>query len=156
MGVPDFPDSQSRSLAPRGGPGLNSGVALFARLPVEFARHASAPVLAAHVSLELMDCGRLRPANDVECHRLVGLAAETFDFEVRIAAVEGVTEDRGAAPALGKLACAGSRQRRRDDPRPCGLSPPNAGRMRHRLLLATWCPCPIKARAPCTGNRAIG
>jgi hypothetical protein len=74
---------------------LNSGVALFARLPVEFVRHASAPVLAAHISLELIDRGRLRPSNDVECHRLVGLAAETFDLEVRIAAVEGATEGRG-------------------------------------------------------------
>jgi hypothetical protein len=74
---------------------LNSGVALFVRLPVEFVRHASAPVLAAHISLELIDRGRLRPSNDVECHRLVGLAAKTFDFEMRIAAVEGATEGRG-------------------------------------------------------------
>jgi hypothetical protein len=74
---------------------LNSGVALFARLPVEFVRHASAPVLAAHISLELIDRGRIRPSNNIECHLLVGLAAETFDLEVRIAAVEGVTEVGG-------------------------------------------------------------
>ena len=41
-GCRTFLDSQSRSGAFRGGPGLNSGVALFARLPVEFTRHVSA------------------------------------------------------------------------------------------------------------------
>jgi hypothetical protein len=40
-----------------------------------------------------------RPANDVECHRLVGLAAKAFDFEIGIAAVEGVTKGReGCGP----------------------------------------------------------
>jgi hypothetical protein len=51
--------------------------------------------LAAHVSLKLMDRGRLRPANDVECHRLVGLAAKAFNLEIGITTVEGVTEGRG-------------------------------------------------------------
>jgi hypothetical protein len=41
-----------------------------------------------------MDRGRLRPANDVERHRLVGLTAKVFDFEIGTAAVEGVTEGR--------------------------------------------------------------
>jgi hypothetical protein len=40
----------------------------------------------------LMDRGRLRPANDVERHHLMGLAAKAFDLKIGIAAVEGVTE----------------------------------------------------------------
>ena len=60
----------------------------------EWASALSRTVLAAHVALKLMDRGRLGPANDVERHRLVGFAAKAFDFEIGIAAVEGVTEGR--------------------------------------------------------------
>jgi hypothetical protein len=54
--------------------------------PFEWASTLSRAVLAAHVSLKLMDRGRFRPANDVERHRLVGLAAKAFDLEIGIKA----------------------------------------------------------------------
>jgi len=41
-----------------------------------------------------MDRGRLRPANDVERDRLVGLAAKAFYFQIGISAVDGITEGR--------------------------------------------------------------
>jgi hypothetical protein len=38
---------------------------------------------------------RLRPPDDVQRDGLVGVAAETFDFEVMVAGVERIAEGRG-------------------------------------------------------------
>jgi hypothetical protein len=40
---------------------------------------------AAHIALQFMDGRRLAAAHDVQGDRLVGVAAEAFDFEVEIA-----------------------------------------------------------------------
>jgi hypothetical protein len=52
-------------------------------------------ILAAHVSLELVDRRRLRPAHNVEGDRLMRVAAETANFEVAVSGVERVAEGRG-------------------------------------------------------------
>ena len=41
-----------------------------------------------------MDRGRLRPANDVQGHGLVRVAAEAPDLKIAVASVEGVREGR--------------------------------------------------------------
>jgi len=51
-------------------------------------------VFAAHVTLELVDRRRLRPAHDVERDRLMRVAAEAADFKVAVAGVERITERR--------------------------------------------------------------
>ena len=42
-----------------------------------------------------MNRRRLRPPDDVQRDGLVGVAAETFDFEVMVAGVERIAEGRG-------------------------------------------------------------
>jgi hypothetical protein len=92
---------------------------------LEWAATLSRTILAAHVSLKLMDRGRFRPANDVERHRLVRLAAKAFDFEIGIAAVEGVTESRGGLrrplESQHALAPGGAGEMVRDPAGFCGL-----------------------------------
>jgi len=51
-------------------------------------------VLASHVSLQLVDGRGLGPSHNVERNGLVRVAAETADFEIEVASVEGVTERR--------------------------------------------------------------
>jgi hypothetical protein len=50
--------------------------------------------LAPHVSLQLVDRGRLRSSNNIERDGLVGVAAQTTDLKIAITRVEGVTEVR--------------------------------------------------------------
>jgi hypothetical protein len=47
-------------------------------------------VLAPHVPLQFVDGRRLRPAHDVQRHRLVSVAAEAADLKVKVSRVEGV------------------------------------------------------------------
>ena len=44
-------------------------------------------VLAAHVALKFMNGRRLRPPDDVEGDGLIGVATETSDFGVKVAAL---------------------------------------------------------------------
>jgi hypothetical protein len=60
---------------------------------VRIAPHLRA-VLAPHVSLQLVDRGRLRAPHDVERHRLVRVAAKAFDFEIAVARIERVAQRR--------------------------------------------------------------
>ena len=64
-------------------------------------------VAAAHVTLKLVDGRRLRPADDVERDRLMGLAAEAANFQKAIAGIEGIAEPgrrlRRAAQSLHAL-----------------------------------------------------
>lgn len=53
-----------------------------------------AAILAAHVSLELVNRRRLRPADNIEGNRLMGTAPEAFDFEIAIAGVQRVPKRR--------------------------------------------------------------
>jgi hypothetical protein len=57
-------------------------------------------ILASHVALELVDRRRLRPADDIEGNRLMGVAAEALDLEIAIASIQRITKSwRG----LGRL-----------------------------------------------------
>jgi hypothetical protein len=51
-------------------------------------------VLAPHVSLQLMDWRALPPANDVERHRLMSIAAEAADFEIEVPRIQRVPQCR--------------------------------------------------------------
>jgi hypothetical protein len=51
-------------------------------------------ILAAQVAFQFVDRRRLRPANDIQRHRLVGIAAEAADLEIKISGVERVAERR--------------------------------------------------------------
>jgi hypothetical protein len=51
-------------------------------------------VLAAHVTLQLMDRRCLRAAHNVEGNRLMGIAAEAADFKIQVACIERVTQGR--------------------------------------------------------------
>jgi hypothetical protein len=53
------------------------------------------PVFAlatAHVAFQFVDRRRLSPAYNIERDGLVGVAAEAFDFEVKVAGVQGVAK----------------------------------------------------------------
>jgi len=52
-------------------------------------------ILAAHVALQFVDWCGFRPADDIECDRLVGIAAKAADLKVAIASVQGVANCRG-------------------------------------------------------------
>jgi hypothetical protein len=54
-------------------------------------------VLAAHVTLQFVDGRSLWPANDVQRHRLVGVAAEAADLKIDISGVQSVAEARRRA-----------------------------------------------------------
>jgi hypothetical protein len=47
-------------------------------------------VLAAHVPFQFMDRCGFWPADDVQCHSLMGIAAEAADLKVKVPRVEGV------------------------------------------------------------------
>jgi hypothetical protein len=49
-------------------------------------------VLATHVSLQFVDRGRLRPADDVQRHGLMGVAPEAADLKIEIPCVQSVAE----------------------------------------------------------------
>jgi hypothetical protein len=49
---------------------------------------------ASHVALKLVNGRDLRSAHDIQGDRLMGVAAETSDFEIEISGVEGVAETR--------------------------------------------------------------
>lgn len=49
-------------------------------------------VLAPHVSLQLMDQRRLRPADDIQSDGLMGIAAEAPNFEIAVARVQRVAQ----------------------------------------------------------------
>src|SRR3984885_4905819 len=69
-------------------------------------------VLAAHVSFQLMDRRVLRPANDVECDRLISVAAEAANLEPAKSAVDALRDCwRGLCRATVAL--------RADRPRRC-------------------------------------
>ncbi len=58
-------------------------------------------LFAAHIPLEFVNWRRLRPADDRERYRLMGVAAKAAHFQIGIAPIEGVTESRrglGGAP----------------------------------------------------------
>ena len=44
-------------------------------------------ILAAHVTFQFVDWRRLRPAHDIQRHRLVRVAAEAADLKVEISGV---------------------------------------------------------------------
>jgi hypothetical protein len=52
-------------------------------------------LLATHAALQLVDRGRLPPADYVERHGLIGVAA---DFEVSISGIEGIAQGRLLLP----------------------------------------------------------
>jgi hypothetical protein len=49
-------------------------------------------VFAAHVALEIVDRRRLRPPHNVECDRLVSVAAEAADLKIAVAGVKRIAE----------------------------------------------------------------
>jgi hypothetical protein len=51
-------------------------------------------VLAAHVSLKLLDRCRLRPADHIERNGLVRVTAETSHFQIKVTSVQRVTQCR--------------------------------------------------------------
>src|SRR5947207_13731403 len=51
-------------------------------------------ILAPHVALQLVDRRRLGPSDDVERDGLVGVAAEAAHFEIEVAGIEGIAEQR--------------------------------------------------------------
>ena len=51
-------------------------------------------VLAAHVTFELVDRRRLRPAHNVQSDRLMRIASETANFKVATSRVERVAQGR--------------------------------------------------------------
>jgi hypothetical protein len=51
-------------------------------------------ILTAHVPFQFMDRGRFRPADDVQCDRLMGVAAKAADLKIEISGVQGVAEGR--------------------------------------------------------------
>jgi hypothetical protein len=51
-------------------------------------------ILAAHVTFQFVDGRCLRPANNVERHRLMGTAAEAADLKIAVASVQGVAKAR--------------------------------------------------------------
>jgi hypothetical protein len=51
-------------------------------------------VLASHVPLQFVDGRRLRPAYDIQRHRLVRVAAEAADLKIEISCVQSVGEAR--------------------------------------------------------------
>jgi hypothetical protein len=51
-------------------------------------------ILAAHVTFQFVDRRCLRSANNVERHRLVGVAAEAADLKIEISSVQSVAEAR--------------------------------------------------------------
>ena len=51
-------------------------------------------VLAAHITLRLMDRRRLRAAHNVEGNGLMGIAAEAADLKIEVTRVERVTQGR--------------------------------------------------------------
>ena len=61
-----------------------------------FERVAANPrtILAGRVALQFVDGRPLRPAHDVQSHRLVRIAAEAADLEIEIAGVQGITQCR--------------------------------------------------------------
>jgi len=71
-------------------------VAPFERPPVSLRA-----LVAAHVTLELVNRGRLRLPDDVERDRLMRVAAETLHLEVTVSCVQRVAESwRGLGRAL--------------------------------------------------------
>lgn len=114
-------------------------------------------VPAAHIAFQLVNRRCFRPADDVQRHGLMGVAAKAFDFEIGEAGVEVVAQDRrGAGRAPGSPACADSMPDRQDGRLPYvppQRAPPMPGPTRRRSSLAIWCPCPIKARRERSGNR---
>jgi hypothetical protein len=52
-------------------------------------------VTASHVPLQFVDLCCLPPPHDIQGDRLVGVAAEAFDFEVEIAGVQRIGQRRG-------------------------------------------------------------
>jgi hypothetical protein len=39
-------------------------------------------ILAAHIPFQFVDCGRLRPAHDIQRHRPMGVGAKASDLEI--------------------------------------------------------------------------
>jgi hypothetical protein len=53
------------------------------------------PILAAHVALQFVDRGRLRPANDVDYHGLMRLTAEAANLKISIVCIQRFAESGG-------------------------------------------------------------
>ena len=45
-------------------------------------------ILAAHIPFQFMDRRRLRPTDNIQCHRLVGVTAQAADLKVEIPYVD--------------------------------------------------------------------
>ena len=57
-------------------------------------------VLAAHVSLQLVDRRRLRPPDVIQRDGLMRIAAETLHFEIEVTGVERIAEGRRRSAIL--------------------------------------------------------
>jgi hypothetical protein len=51
-------------------------------------------VLAAHIAFQFVDGRRLRPADDVQSDRLMGVAAKAADLKIEISGLQSVAEGR--------------------------------------------------------------
>ena len=98
-------------------------------------------VLATHVALQLVDLCCLRPANDVERDGRMRVTAETTDFKIAVASIEGVAK-RGCwlggplKPSIRK-----STPRRRAGRPLCALlshARPTFGSSCRREIRGTW------------------
>jgi hypothetical protein len=49
-------------------------------------------VLAPHVPLQFVDGRHLRPAHDIQRHRLVRVAAEAADLEIEVSGIESIAQ----------------------------------------------------------------
>ena len=118
-----------------------------------------AAVLAAHVSLELMNRRRLRPADYIQSDGLMSAAAKTLDprdTHNRHSAHHRASEKAGQAP--GRQAFAYSKPHRLacrlraalDQPSPRPREP-----MLRRWSLVTWCPCHMIPRPAGTRKLSI-
>jgi hypothetical protein len=103
-----------------------------------------APASSPCSACQFVDRRCLWPADDIQRHRLVGVAAEAADLKIKISRVECVAEaGRGLSRSFESEQCAGSRRHPPNgqlpsEPRP--RAPPNAELDCRRCSRETSCP----------------
>src|SRR4030088_2828585 len=91
-----------------------------------------------------MDGRRVRPADDIQRHRLMRVAAKAADLKVEIPGIQCITPmPEMAGPGLCTQASAYSMPRRRAYQPPCATpsrAPPMRGLNYRKFARVTWCP----------------
>jgi hypothetical protein len=92
-----FASAAQEHLRPRRAPQIETRAGMLC-CHVEAERYSIAAnlraILAAHIPLQLVYGSRLRPADDVQSPRLMGVAAEAADLEVEISGIQCVAQSR--------------------------------------------------------------